>query len=96
MTNLIPLEDNVLVEPVEEEKTSASGLILPDNDKEKPSRGKVIAVGPGKILENGSRSAMDVAEGDIVHFTKYAPDELAVGDKTYLIVRHSSILAIEK
>lgn len=99
MKKLIPIEDHILVEPLEEEQTTKSGIILPDS-KEKPSRGKVIAVGQGKILENGQRASMDVKEGDIVHFTKYAPDELELTDETgakkkYLVIKHSSILAIE-
>lgn len=100
MTQLIPLEDHVLIEPLAQEETTKSGIVLSDANKEKPSRWTVIAVGPGRILDNGNRSPMDVKEGDIVHFTKYAPDELEIwqiGDKkTYLIVKHSSILAIEK
>ena len=100
MTKLIPIEDHILIDPSEAELTSKSGIVLTDANKEKPWRGKVIAVGEGRILENGQRSAMDVKEGDIVHFTKYAPDEIEVwtmGDKKkYLVVKHSSILAIEK
>lgn len=95
MAKLVPLEDHVLVKPLEEEKTSASGLILPDS-KEKPSKGEVIAVGKGKILDNGQRAPMDVKVGDIVHFTKYSPDELEVGDEKYLVIKQSSILAVEK
>lgn len=98
--NLIPLEDHVLIEPIEQEEKTQSGIVLTQSNKEKPSRGKVIAVGAWKILENGQRSAMDVKEWDIVHFTKYAPDEVELGEiwnkKKYLIVKHSSILAIEK
>ena len=97
---LIPLEDPCDSRADWRETNDKEWLILPDNDKEKPSRGTVIAVGEGKILENGTRAPMDVKKGDIVHFTKYAPDELEVGSgdakKKYLIVRHSSILAIEK
>lgn len=100
MTKLIPLEDHVLIEPIQQEETTKSGIVLTDTNKEKPSKGTVVAVGPGRLLDNGERSIMDVKEGDIVHFTKYAPDELDVGSmgdkKTYLIVKHSSILAIEK
>ena len=96
MTKLIPVEDHVLVAPVVQETTTASGFILPDSDKEKPSKWTVISVGPGKMLDDGSRSTMDVAEGDVVHFTKYSPDELEIDGETYLIIRHSSILAIEK
>ena len=95
MANLIPIEDHVLVKPLEEENVSASGLILPDKN-EKPSKWKVIAVGKWKILDNGQRAPMEVEKGDIVHFTKYSPDEIEVGDETYLVIKHSSILAVEK
>ena len=96
MTNLIPLEDHILVEAVQEDAVTKSGIILPDSNKEKPSKGTVIAVGPGKVLENGTRSPMDVHVGQVVYFTKYAPDELEVNGKKYLVVRHSSLLAVEK
>ncbi len=100
MTHLIPLEDHVLIEPIAEDETTKSGIILSDAKKEKPSRWTVIAVGLWRILDDGERSPMDVKEWDIVHFTKYSPDELEVwtpwDKKTYLIVKHSSILAIEK
>lgn len=99
MTKLIPLEDHILIEPVVEESVTAGWFILPDDNKEKPSRWMVVAVWAWKILENGSRAPIDVKEGDMVHFTKYAPDEIEVwsGDekKIYLIVKHSSILAVE-
>jgi len=95
MTKLVPIEDHVLVKPLEEENKTASGLILPDS-KEKPSKGEVIAVGEGKILDNGQRAPMEVKVGDVVHFTKYSPDELEVGNEKYLVIKHSSILAIEK
>ncbi|NOZ44948.1 MAG: co-chaperone GroES [bacterium] len=91
---LQPLEDYILVEAIEEEKTSKSGIILPDSE-EKPNKGKVLAVGAGKILENGQRSPMDVKKGDVVYFTKYAPDELEVDGKKYLVIRHSSLIAKE-
>ena len=89
--NLIPVEDHILVEAIEEENTSKSGIILPDS-KEKPSKWKVMAVGEGKILENGNRSPIDVKVGDVVYFTKYAPDEIEVDWKTYLIIKHNSVL----
>ncbi len=99
MTKLIPLEDHIVIEPIETELTTKSGIVLTDNNKEKPSKGLVIAVGAWRILDNGARAPMDVKEGDIVHFTKYAPDELTLwlhsDKKTYLVVKHSSILAIE-
>lgn len=91
--SLIPIEDHIVVEALEAEKVTASGIILPTDSKEKPSMGTVIAVGMGKMLDNGSRSPMDVAVGDTVYFTKYSPDELEVDGKKYLIVKHSSILA---
>lgn len=93
MSTLIPLEDHIIVEAVEEETTTKSGIILPSDNKEKPSKGKVIAVGAGKILDNGSRAPIDVVVGDTVYFTKYAPDEIEVDDKKYLVVKQSSILA---
>ena len=96
MTNLIPLEDHILVESVQEDAVTKSGIILPDTNKEKPSKGTVVAVGPGKILDNGTRSSMDVTVGQVVYFTKYSPDELEVNGKKYLVVRHSSLLAVEK
>jgi len=100
MTSLIPLENNVIVEPLEEEKTTSTGFILPDSDSKKPSRGKVLSVWPGKSLGDGKRSEMEVKEGDIVHFTTYAPNEVKLWkrdtEKTYLIVDQASILAIEK
>ena len=91
-TTLIPLEDHILLEAIEEENTTKSGIILPDS-KEKPSKWKVIAVGDGKILDNGNRAPIDVKVGDIVYFTKYAPDEFEVNETKYLIVKQSSILA---
>lgn len=93
MSKLIPLEDHIIVEAIAEEQTTKSGIILPDS-KEKPNKGKVIAVGPGKILDDdGDRAPMDVAVGDIVYFTKYAPDELEIDGNKYLVIKQSSILA---
>lgn len=100
MATLLPLEDHVLIEPIEQEETTKSGIVLAQATKDKPSKWKVVAVWAWKILENGQRSAMDVVIGDIVHFTKYSPDEISIGwvwdKKVYLVVKHSSILAIEK
>jgi len=89
---LIPLEDHILVEAIEEENKTKSGIILPDS-KEKPSNGKVVAVGNGKILDNGQRAPIDVKIWDTVYFTKYAPDELDIDWTKYLIIKQSSILA---
>jgi chaperonin GroES len=100
MSKLIPLEDHVLVEPIEEEQVTKGWIVLPDTAKDKPQKGRVIAVWKGKILDNWQRAPMDVEEGDIVYFTKYAPDELEIVDdnwerKKLLVIRHSSILAKE-
>lgn len=91
-THLIPLEDHILVEAIEEENKTKSWIILPDS-KEKPSKGKVIAVGNGKILDNGQRAPIDVKIGDTVYFTKYSPDELEADGIKYLIIKQSSLLA---
>ena len=100
MSSLIPVEDHILVEAIEDEATTKSGIILPTDNKEKPSRGKVIAVWKGKILENGERAPMDVKVWMTVYFTKYAPDELKLAEggdeKTLLVVKHSSVLAYEE
>jgi chaperonin GroES len=74
---LQPLEDHILIKPLQTETTSKSGIILPEN-KEKPHKGEVVAVGAGKILDNGNRSPIDVQVGDVVYFTQYAPDEIEV------------------
>ena len=89
-----PLADRVLIEPLYEEKKKG-GIILPDTvDKGRPEKGRVIAVGAGRIDENGKRVAMNVKKGDKVLFTKYGPDEIKVDGKEYLIAREDSILAI--
>ena len=92
--DLKPLGDRVVVEPVQKEEVTKSGIVLPDTAKEKPQEGIVIAVGPGKILENGNRSAMDVSKGDRVLYAKYAGTEFKVEDKEYLVLRESDLLAI--
>ncbi|MDO8430096.1 MAG: co-chaperone GroES [bacterium] len=93
--NLKPLNDRIFLEPLEEEKTTKSGIVLPDTaEKEKPIRGKVVAVGPGKLDENGKRVPMSVKVGDKVLFKKYGPDELEVDGKKYLVGEEADILAI--
>lgn len=94
MTKLIPLENHVLIEPIVSENTTKSGIILGES-KEKPEKWTVIAVGAGKTLENGQRVPIDVKEGDIVYFTKYAPDEIEIEGKKYLIVQDKSLLCKE-
>ncbi len=90
---LQPLGDRVVVKPIIEEEVSKSGIILPDTAKEKPQRGKIIAVGPGRLDEDGNRIAMEVKKGDKVLYAKYAGTEVKEGDEEYLILRESDILA---
>ena len=93
MTKITPLSDHVLIEPLREEKKKG-GIILPETvEKEKQEKGKVIAVGSGKIKDN-KRVPMEVKKGDIVLFTKYGPNEIKIDGKKYLIAREEDILAI--
>jgi chaperonin GroES len=90
-----PLQDRLVIKPVEEEQKTSGGIIVPDTaTKEKPVRGKVIAVGPGKFDENGKRMPMDVKVGDEVMYGKYAGTEFKQDDEKFLIVDYSDILAI--
>jgi chaperonin GroES len=92
---LQPLNNHVFLEAMEEEKTTKSGIVLPETaEKEKPIKGKVVAVGPGKLDENGKRIPMSVKVGDMVLFKKYGPDELEVDGKKYLVGEETDILAI--
>ncbi|MFA6354757.1 MAG: co-chaperone GroES [Candidatus Paceibacterota bacterium] len=93
--NFKPLSNHLFLEPTEEEKTTKSGIVLPDSaEKEKPIRGKVLAIGPGKLNEKGERIQMSVKVGDIVLFKKYGPDEIEVEGKKYLVGDEDDILAI--
>jgi len=89
-----PLGDKVLVERVEAESMTAGGIVLPDTAKEKPQRGKVVSVGEGKMLENGTRREVQVKKGDLVLFTSYAGTEIKVDGKEYLIMDESDIMAV--
>ena len=91
--NLEPLGDRLIVEVLEEEATTASGIVLPDTAQEKPQRGKVLAVGPGPRDEDGKRIPMDVAKNDTVIFSKYGGTEIKVGADEVLILRESDVLA---
>lgn len=91
-----PLGDRVLVKPLEEEERTPGGIILPDTAKEKPQEGKVIAVGPGRILDNGERRPVAVKENDIIIYSKYAGTEIRIGGEDYLIIDESSILAVKE
>lgn len=88
-----PLDDRVVVEPLEAEEKTAGGILLPDSAKQKPQRGRVIATGPGKLLESGSRAALVVSKGDEVIYGKYAGNDIKVEGKEVKILRESDILA---
>ncbi|MCS7016184.1 MAG: co-chaperone GroES [Gemmatales bacterium] len=90
---LRPLDDRVVIEPLQSEERTPGGIVLPDTAQEKPQRGKVIAVGPGKLLEDGTRAAMNVAVGDEVIFSKYAGSDVKINGNEYKIMRESDILA---
>jgi chaperonin GroES len=92
--NLKPLGSRVVVEPIEQEEVTASGIILPETAKEKPQKGVVLAAGPGDRDDKGNRIAMDVAVNDTVLFAKYGGTEIKLDGKKYLILRESDILAI--
>ncbi|OGF27052.1 co-chaperone GroES [Candidatus Falkowbacteria bacterium RIFOXYB2_FULL_47_14] len=92
---LKPLHSNVIVKPIRQDEITKSGIVLPDTvDKERPERGEVVAVGEGKILDNGQRAPMSVKVGDRVMFKKYSPDEIKVDDEEYLVISEGDILAI--
>lgn len=93
--NIKPLEDKILIQAVEAETTTPSGLVIPDSAKEKPSEGKVIAVGPGRWDEDGDkRIPLDVAEGDTVIYSKYGGTEITYNGQVYLILSARDILAV--
>lgn len=92
--NLKPLGDRLIIQPIEQEEVTASGIVLPETAKEKPMQGKVVAAGPGARKEDGSRVTMDVTEGDTVLYAKYAGTEVKIGDKKYLILKETDVLAI--
>jgi len=92
--SLKPLGDRLVVEPVEKEERTASGIILPETAKEKPQEGTVLAAGPGRTDDDGKRIPMDVKVGDVVLYAKYAGTEVKIDDKKLLILKESDILAI--
>ena len=89
-----PTDDRVLVEPCEAEDKTAGGIILPDTVREKPQRGRVVATGPGKLLDSGNRGEMSVGVGDEVFYGKYAGTEIEFGTDKYVVIRENDILAI--
>ena len=88
-----PLDDRIVVEPLEAEEKTEGGIVLPDTAKEKPTKGKVISVGEGKLLDSGNRAKLLVKKGDQVLYGKYAGTEITVSGKDYLILREGDILA---
>jgi chaperonin GroES len=93
--NIKPLSNHVFLKPVEEEKTTKAGIVLPDTmEKEKPMKGKVVATGPGKLNEKGERVPMAVKVGDTVLFKKYGPDEVEMNGEKYLVGDEDDILAV--
>ena len=93
-TKLRPLGDRVVIQPTPREETTKSGIVLPDTAKEKPQEGKILAAGPGRILDDGQRESMDVKKGDKVLYAKYAGTEFKVDGDELLIVSQKDILAI--
>ena len=92
--NLKPLGEKILIKRVEADDKTAGGIVLPDSAKEKPKEGKVIVLGEGKLLENGSRAKFQVKKGDKVLFTSYAGNEITVSDEEYILMSEEDILAI--
>jgi chaperonin GroES len=92
--NIKPLEDRVVVQANEAETTTASGLVIPDTAKEKPQEGTVVAVGPGRVAENGTRVPLDVNVGDVVIYSKYGGTEVIVGGEDYLVLSARDLLAV--
>src|SRR5215470_4258938 len=92
--NIKPLEDKIVVQASEAEATTASGLVIPDTAKEKPQEGKVLAVGPGRIDDNGNRVPLDVAVGDVVVYSKYGGTEIKYNGEDYLILSARDVLAV--
>jgi len=93
-TKIQPLADRIVVKPLEDTETMRGGLYIPDTAKEKPQQGEVVAVGPGKMTDEGKRIAPEVKQGDKVLYGKYSGTEVNVGEEQYLILRESDVLAI--
>ncbi|MBC7340558.1 MAG: co-chaperone GroES [Firmicutes bacterium] len=96
VSQLKPLADRVVVKPLTQEERTKGGIVLPDTAKDKPQEGEVLAVGPGRILDNGTRVEMEVKVGDRVIFSKYSGTEIKIEGEEYLIMRESDILAVKQ
>ncbi|MGA3051344.1 MAG: co-chaperone GroES [Chitinispirillaceae bacterium] len=92
--NVKPMEDRILLKPMEAEQKTAGGIIIPDNAKEKPQKGEVVAVGPGKTNDKGQKIEMTLKKGDKILYGKYSGTEITIEGQEYLIVRESDVLAI--
>ena len=93
--NLKPLNDHLVVKPIQEDITTKSGIVLPDTvDKEKPERGEVVAVGPGRVLDNGNRLPLSIKVGQKILFKKYSPDEIKVEGKDYLVLSENDVIGV--
>ena len=92
--SLQPLGDKVVVERDESESKTAGGIVLPDSAKDKPSRGTIVAIGTGKLLDDGTRGEMQVKKGDRILFTSYAPETITIDDEEFLLMSESDILAV--
>ncbi len=93
MANFVPLGERVVIKPIEQDQTTKGGIFLPDTAKEKPQEGEVVAVGPGRVSDDGKRIPMELSNGDRVIYSKFAGTEYKDGDDEYLILRESDILA---
>jgi chaperonin GroES len=91
---LNPLDDRLVIKPAEAETKTPTGIVLPETAKEKPTRGKVLHVGPGRMLENGNRAPITVKVGDEVYYGKYAGTEIKINDELFVIVRESDLLGV--
>ncbi|NLP02231.1 MAG: co-chaperone GroES [Fibrobacter sp.] len=92
--NVKPLADRVVIRPLESEQKTAGGIIIPDAAKEKPIKGEVVAVGPGKVTESGQKVEMSLKKGDVVLYGKYSGTEISIEGEDYLIMKESDVLAI--
>ena len=92
---LQPLGDRIVVKPGEEEEVTKGGIVLPDTARKRPREGEVLAVGPGKMLDNGQRAPMEVSVGDIVLYSEYGGTEITIGDTDYVILDEGAVLAID-
>jgi chaperonin GroES len=94
MSKLRPLNQNVVVQPVESEQRTPSGIYIPDSAKQRPEKGTVIAVGPGRLLDNGQRATMEVGIGDLVYFSRYGGNEVTIEGVDYLIIAEEQIQCV--